>query len=665
MLKQSFSFFIICLTLFCFYQVEAFTDVQTWRILDAFKNRQQELLFENDIWEFESDDFKIFDISKKMNIYWNISEKIKQQRDTIEDKSIYELWKILSLQESLELLKDDIEQSSDNVNKINGKVIEIKNDIEINQKTLGLIRKNIEENRKTLLKYLEYVYKKSNSVYNQDKFDNLKSILLNNDDISDIINDLYFKSIIQVTGQELISSHKRLISQLYIKKLDLEKSEKELKQMRKIEIIDRKVLNDKKEFKARLLKVSKWKQALYENFINDKINVEKKVKLQAFKEKIRFEKVQKDILKKYNCEFVDLGIQENQTINLSPKCSELNKVLYSEQRLQDSKHYAQNFLDWPISPKLWISSFFRGDNYRHLFGSDHDAIDIVANQWTIITAPADGYVIYLNEPKVWEYAFLALKHADGYITVYGHLNEINVQEFDYVRRGQSFAKTWWAYGTKWAWLITTGPHLHFEVFKNEEPLDPLNSLDLSYVNFSNLLDKYQYKFEEDFRVRKWYDYAKAKKSGRVFNLNWSTEIERQKDLIERYTHPDFRNWEMWIEESLNWNIDPTFTMCVWLAETGLWRNSLTKNNVWNIWNNDRWDKRVIDTPRLWVIAMIKTFNNRYLGHHTEVQQLSRYWNKEGTIYASDPIHWHSNVTKCMSSIKGYYIPDNYNFRLVK
>jgi hypothetical protein len=143
------------------------------------------------------------------------------------------------------------------VNKINGKVIEIKNDIEINQKTLGLIRKNIEENRKTLLKYLEYVYKKSNSVYNQDKFDNLKSILLNNDDISDIINDLYFKSIIQVTGQELISSHKRLISQLYIKKLDLEKSEKELKQMRKIEIIDRKVLNDKKEFKARLLKVSK------------------------------------------------------------------------------------------------------------------------------------------------------------------------------------------------------------------------------------------------------------------------------------------------------------------------------------------------------------------------------------------------------------------------
>jgi hypothetical protein len=136
-------------------------------------------------------------------------------------------------------------------------VIEIKHDIDINKKTLGLIKKNIEENRKTLLKYLEYVYKKSNSVYDQDKFDNIKSILLNNDDISDIINDLYFKSIIQITGQELINSHKKLVSQLYIKKLDLEKNEKELKQIRKIEIIDRKVLNDKKEFKERLLKVSK------------------------------------------------------------------------------------------------------------------------------------------------------------------------------------------------------------------------------------------------------------------------------------------------------------------------------------------------------------------------------------------------------------------------
>ena len=63
--------------------------------------------------------------------------------------------------------------------------------------------------------------------------------------------------------------------------------------------------------------------------------------------------------------------------------------------------------------------------------------------------------------------------------------------------------------------------------------------------------------------------------------------------------------------------------------------------------------------------MISTFNNKYLGGHTEIQQLSRYGNKDGTIYASDPVNWHANVTKCMSSIKGYYIPDDYKFRLIE
>lgn len=654
---------VFALLLFFFTAQAALTSEQKWLILDNFKDRQQELLFETNVWDFESDDLKIFETSNRMNIFWDIASKIQYERGTIEDKHVYELWKILSLQESLATLEEDIETSTNNVNKINGKIIEIKKDIELNTKSLDLVRNKIEENRKILLKYLQYIYKKSNNIYMDDQFDNLKWILLNDESVSDMIDDLYYKNIIQITGEQLIEKHKRLVAEMYTRKLELEKSEKDLKQLRKLEVIDRKILTDKKEFKLRLLEVSQWKQALYEEFIDDKLELEKKVKLQAFKEKARFEKIQKDLLGKYNCEFINVWEVDIDAMNIADKCIELNKVLYAEERLQKTQVFQKNFLDWPVNPKVWISAFYKAADYKAMFGSDHDAIDVATTQGTPIKAPADGYVLYLNPPDTSDYSFLALKHAEWYVTVYGHLSEVDVQPFEYVRRGQIIAKTWWEYGSKWAWLMTTGPHLHFEVFKDEQPVDPLNVLDLSYANYSNLPKKYLTKFHTDFRVRKWYAYKTAVNDKRVFRLDGYTEIERQKDLIKKYTAPAFRDWEMWVDESLNGNIDPTFTMCIWLAESGLGRNLKTPFNVWNIGNTDSWAVREFQSAREWVYAMIRTLNNRYLGHYNEIRLLSRYGNPDGTIYASSPDHWHNNIIKCMSAIKGYQVPDDYNFRL--
>jgi hypothetical protein len=87
--------------------------------------------------------------------------------------------------------------------------------------------------------------------------DNIKSILLNNEDISDIINDLYYNSIIQVTGKKLIDTHRKYVSELYLKKINLDKQERNLKKLRKLGIIEKKVLSDKKAFKERILKISK------------------------------------------------------------------------------------------------------------------------------------------------------------------------------------------------------------------------------------------------------------------------------------------------------------------------------------------------------------------------------------------------------------------------
>lgn len=58
-----------------------------------------------------------------------------------------------------------------------------------------------------------------------------------------------------------------------------------------------------------------------------------------------------------------------------------------------------------------------------------------------------------------------IQHGDGYMTVYGHLSEINVKAGDRVVAGSII-------GLSGNTGNSSGPHLHFEVRKNGSPVDP-------------------------------------------------------------------------------------------------------------------------------------------------------------------------------------------------
>jgi murein DD-endopeptidase MepM/ murein hydrolase activator NlpD len=88
-----------------------------------------------------------------------------------------------------------------------------------------------------------------------------------------------------------------------------------------------------------------------------------------------------------------------------------------------------------------VSAFFRDAEYYRYVGSHHDAIDIAVAQGTDITAPAAGYVYYLLPPSPGGYSYMAIKHKDGYMTVYGHLSEIAVSLGQFVTSGQLIAKS--------------------------------------------------------------------------------------------------------------------------------------------------------------------------------------------------------------------------------
>jgi hypothetical protein len=71
--------------------------------------------------------------------------------------------------------------------------------------------------------------------------------------LSDILNDIHFSSIIEITGQTLIEKHRKLVRQLFVKKVDLEKKTQELNDARREEVIKRKSILEKKNFREKIL----------------------------------------------------------------------------------------------------------------------------------------------------------------------------------------------------------------------------------------------------------------------------------------------------------------------------------------------------------------------------------------------------------------------------
>ena len=676
-IRNSIIFWILIYYIFWWVIAFALSQKEKWLILENFKATQYDMIFNTDSEILLNEDTQIFDITRKINAYSNIKNKVSDKKNLFQDKKDELSNKITTLKDTIESLDDDIDIISQDIINTNSEIIELKKDIEAWNKKISLLRTKIKNNWEVLNEYLVYLFKKWNYIYDEDKIDNLKSILLSWEDISDVIDDMYFKWTIEVAGKKLIDDHKKYVKDMYIKKVKNEKQESKLKILRKNLIIERKMLNDKKEAKESLLKETKWQEILYKKYIEEKVKLERNLAVKELKEKIKFNTVKENLFKKYNCDFIDLSKVNIWTWTLewtwlidfinerwiTERCYDLNNILYSESLLKSSQDTWYNLLSWPVNPIYWISAYFRDSWYKEAFWTDHDAIDIVAPQWTPIRAPKDWYVISILDPGNESYSYVALKHADWLVTVFWHVNEILVDDYEYVKEWQIIAKSWWEFWTKWAWVLTTWPHLHFEVFRDKEAMDPLNYLDISILPLSQLPDIYRYKFYSDFKNRKWYAYKNKEEKSSVFYLEWDSEIERQKSLLDKYAVWSFNDWDMWVEESLNWNIDPTFVMCIWLAESWLGKALKTPYNVWNVWNTDSWWTYSFSDAKEWVYRIVKTLNNVILWKYNEIKDLSRYWNKDWAIYASSSDHWHQNIIKCMSAIKWEYIPDYYNFRL--
>ncbi len=95
----------------------------------------------------------------------------------------------------------------------------------------------------------------------------------------------------------------------------------------------------------------------------------------------------------------------------------------------------------------------------------HAGLDIGADYGTTIYAADSGTVIFAGWYGGYGNAVI-IDHGGGITSLYAHSSELYVSEGQTVRRGAAIA----AVGSSG---LSTGPHLHFEIRENGEPVDPL------------------------------------------------------------------------------------------------------------------------------------------------------------------------------------------------
>lgn len=102
----------------------------------------------------------------------------------------------------------------------------------------------------------------------------------------------------------------------------------------------------------------------------------------------------------------------------------------------------------------------------------HDGLDLVAPQGTPVLAAADGVVREVIRGGRALGSVVSVDHRNGYVTRYALLGEVSVSSGQRVRQGQKV-------GTVGVFSTTFAPHLHYEVHKDGEVVDPVHFLSAS------------------------------------------------------------------------------------------------------------------------------------------------------------------------------------------
>lgn len=295
----------------------------------------------------------------------------------------------------------------------------IQSEIDNKQAEINSTKENIEKTKGEIKTQNELLDKRLSAMYKTGNV-GIIEVILSSNDVSELLTNI---SMVQ----RILSSDKKVLKELKDKNEELEKLEKDL--LKQEEALE----SDQAEI-----------QKIRDNY-----------KTQADEYKV--------LQDQKNREADELAAQA------AAAQSEYEKKL-AEQRAQNSNDTSSSSSSsggylWPLSfsgiitsPYGWRSDPFLGCRVYH------NGVDIAANMGTPVRAVADGYVTRAS----WYGSYgncVIISIGNGMSTLYGHLNGFACSNGQYVKKGQVVAYI----GTTGR---STGPHLHFSLFRNGADINP-------------------------------------------------------------------------------------------------------------------------------------------------------------------------------------------------
>lgn len=416
----------------------------------------------------------VFGIQQKITISQDQLVRIQRNAKNLEERVEASKLKISDLSAQVENLQKLSLTTREKIQTVKIQIIETKNALSLLDAAIQEKEKIITTQVEKLNDWLVAVYIQTNAFFDPVE-PNVLAFLARPESTGEIVKEHEYVSSLR-EGQKLLT---KLIQEekrdLEEQKLERQEKERTLRKLEELLEGEKRMLLEAEFALERLLAETKGNQAIYETLLeySRRETEQVSVQIERLRENYAFFQQKLDEMKAASPAET---VPENFAFSLNTE----DVQLFINGRAP---------LAWPVSPAAGITAFFHDESYRAALGIVHNAIDIRVIQGTAVKAAEDGVVTKVIEGGL-TYSYIIIAHPDQILTLYGHMSDILVNEGEIVKQGQTIGFSGGIPGTKGAGWLTTGAHLHFEVFENFAHVDPLDYLPLEYLPVASLPEKY-------------------------------------------------------------------------------------------------------------------------------------------------------------------------------